>query len=190
MVKKIIKRFSSDQADSLVSAIFILPVIFFMLITTVDMGIYMANRGQIQAVARDGARTIAIMGGNGTNSSQTTLMNAYGQNRSETCENVTQNPAYKASMTVTECNVLISLDNSTGLTNVTINNVSCNPPVATAVGQKVSCEIKWQYGGIPGSAMTFVRNGGSYDKDEALRGEQTTTGSAESEVQLSEGDLR
>lgn len=181
MIKKLKERIGSDRADSLVSSVFILPVIFFMLITTVDMGIYMSNRGQIQAVARDGARTIAIMGGNGTSTQQTSLMRSYGT--TDSCKNLDLK-GIKTNGTPVECNIINGLNNTSGLVNITITSVKCNPQYTNAIGQKVNCEVKWTYGGIPGSAMTFVREGGSFNKDEALRGEQTTTGSAESEVKL------
>lgn len=182
MIKRLLERVSSDRADSLISAVFILPVIFFMLITTVDMGIYMSNRGQIQAAARDGARTIAIMGGNGTNlSDQTSLMKKYGVSGS-VCDGIKTTQAN----TPVECNVINGLNNSAGLVNITIHSVNCTPNVSTAVGEKVSCEVKWIYGGIPGSGMTFVRESGSQESDPALRGMQTTTGSGESEVKLAD----
>ena len=64
-MKRFFKSFKSDRGDSLVSFIIVVPVLLMILITSVDYGIFMLNRGQIQAVARDAARTVAIYGGNG-----------------------------------------------------------------------------------------------------------------------------
>ena len=189
MIEKMKKRVGSDRADSLVSAVFILPMLFFMLVTTVDFGIYLSNRGQIQAIARDGARTVAIMGGDGSASSSTSLEYAYGQNRSDVCKEVTDqytgtNISNKSTI---ECNVIQSLSNNANLVNVEITNVNCGPNRATAIGQKTFCEVSWKNNGIPGSAMSFTR--GQDRAGDGLGGTQVTRGSGESEVQLGAGDM-
>jgi len=187
MIKKLQDRIGSDRADSLVSAVFILPMLFFMLVTTIDFGIYMSNRGQIQAVARDGARTVAIMGGDGTSTRSTNLEFAYGQSKEEACSGI-NTEFYKgniSSLSTTECNVVSALTSQSGLVNVTIANVNCGPSVAGSIGERTYCEVNWDNGGIPGSAMSFAKGSGD---GKGLGGQHTTTGSAESEVQLTNSD--
>lgn len=189
MIKKLKKRVGSDRADSLVSAVFVLPMLFFMLVTTVDFGIYLSNRGQIQAIARDGARTVAIMGGDGDATSSTSLEYAYGQKRSDVCKKATAQYIGKNidSKSTIECNVIQSLSNNANLVNVEITNVNCGPDIARAIGEKTFCEVSWNNNGIPGSAMSFAR--GQDRAGAGLGGEQVTRGSGESEVQLGSGDM-
>lgn len=188
MIEKMKKRVGSDRADSLVSAVFVLPMLFFMLVTTVDFGIYLSNRGQIQAIARDGARTVAIMGGDGSAASSTSLEYAYGQERSVVCEKVTdQYTGNISSKTTIECNVIQSLSHNANLVNVEITDVECGPERAQAIGEKTYCAVYWKNNGIPGSAMSFTR--GQDRAGDGLGGTQITRGSGESEVQLGAGDM-
>lgn len=191
MIEKIFARTKSDKADSLVSAVIILPLMFFMLITTVDFGIYMSNRATVQAIARDGARTVAIMGGDGTVDRGTPLEASYGQSRASSCtkaqEGIASSAYIDAKSTAIECNVMSALNNSTGLVNVEVSNISCGPDSSTFIGQRAFCEITWSYGGIPGSAMSFTR---ASNGEQILGGKNTTAGSAETEVKFnSTGDL-
>lgn len=190
MMKKFFAKIKSDKADSLVSAVIILPMMFFMLITTVDFGVYMSNRATIQAVARDGARTVAIMGGDGTASTGTPLEAAYGQSRSTSCDSARKgiaSNAVKNSSSAIDCSVMGALNNSTGLVNVEISSVNCGPNISSYIGQRAFCEIKWSYGGIPGSAMSFTR---ADNGEQILAGQNTTAGSAETEVKFAgTGDL-
>lgn len=189
MIEKMKKRVGSDRADSLVSAVFVLPMLFFMLVTTVDFGIYLSNRGQIQAIARDGARTVAIMGGDGSATLSTNLEYAYGQSRSTVCKDITEQYVGKNidSKTTIECNVIKSLSNNANLVNVEVTDVKCGPLRAQAIGEKTYCAVYWKNNGIPGSAMSFTR--GQDHAGDGLGGTQITRGSGESEVQLGAGDM-
>lgn len=184
-MKNFFVKIKSDKADSLVSAVIILPMMFFMLITTVDFGVYMSNRATIQAIARDGARTVAIMGGDGTATSGTPLEAAYGQSRSSVCtsaQNGIASSAYKSSeSSAIDCSVMSAINQSTGLVNVEVSAVNCGPNASTFIGQRAYCEVKWSYGGIPGSAMSFTRGDNG---EQILGGKNTTTGSAETEVKF------
>jgi len=183
MLKKLTKKLNSDKGDSLVSTIIIFPLMIIMLVTAIDFSIYMANRGQIQGIARDGARTVAIMGGNGTNKQGTAIEAKYGNARSESCAGL-ESEAFTSKSTSIECNIIRNLENYKGLVNVEIKAVKCTPQKANFIGQRVSCEISWKYGGIPGSTMTLMRNAASFNSDPALQGLNTTAGSSESEVNL------
>lgn len=189
MIDKVKKRIGSDRADSMVSAVFVLPMLFFMLVTTVDFGIYLSNRGQIQAIARDGARTVAIMGGDGSATLSTSLEYAYGQDRATACNGAVtdQYTGNISSKTSIECNVIKSLNSNANLVNVEITNVACGPLRAEAIGEKTYCAVYWVNNGIPGSAMSFTR--GQDHAGDGLGGTQITRGSGESEVKLGASDM-
>lgn len=183
MLKKLIKRVKSEKGEALVSTIIIFPLMVIMLVTAIDFSIYMANRGQIQGVARDGARTVAIMGGNGTATQGTPIESKYGNSKTNSCAGI-ESKALKSSTTAIECNIIKGLESHNGLVNVEFQNVKCSPQKANFIGQRVTCEISWKYGGIPGSSLTLMRNAASFNEEPALRGVNTTAGSSESEVNL------
>lgn len=183
MLKKFKKRFRNERGDALVSTIIIFPLMIIMLVTAIDFSIYMANRGQVQGVARDGARTVAIMGGNGNATKGTPIEAKYGSSKEESCKDVNSD-ALKPSTTAIECNIIKGLETHKGLVNVEITGVKCSPNKANFIGQRVQCEVSWKYGGIPGSGLTLMRNGASFNEDPALKGINTTAGSSESEVNL------
>lgn len=186
MKQKILRILRSDKADSMVSAVFVIPVILVVIVTGLDFSLYMTDRAQIQGIARDGARTVAIMGGNGTSTYATPLEKSYGKTITEACGPIkSTTPAYKAlnsGSTAIECNIMDALNNSNGLVNVQVNSVKCTPSITKAIGDRVTCEIKWQYGGIPGSTLTMIRNGGI--NKNTIANESVTAASSESEVNL------
>jgi Flp pilus assembly protein TadG len=155
-----------------------------LLITMIDTSIFFSNRSQIQSAARDAARTVGIMGGNGTAAQATPIEVRYGLDRSTACARVTAGSpaaaALKSSSTPIECNLMAALSESRGLINTTFSSVTCSPTFTARVGANVKCEVQWSYGGIPGSALTLVTNA---DTEKAgVAGQQTTSVSSTSEV--------
>lgn len=145
----------SDRADSLVTAIIVSPLVVSLIITGVDFGMYMNNKSVIQAAARDGARTVAILGGN---SDSTSIAKTYGI--SDTCTSL------PVDLSNTECEIINKLSASS-LTQVSLmgkgyeaNNeegfdepVKCFPEETSGVGQSVYCEVHWMYKGLPLSSL-------------------------------------
>ena len=87
---------SKDRGDSeLVSLVLLIPLIVGILFTMIDMSVYFSNRAQIQSAARDAARTVAIMGGNGTSLSGTPIEVKYGSRRQKACEGLATNERTK-----------------------------------------------------------------------------------------------
>lgn len=178
MVKDFFKQFRSDRGDSLVSAVIVLPLIIFLIFTAIDFSLYMGNRGMIQGIARDGARTAAIMGGAGNANYVTTIEKAYGTSRSQACSGLDAASGYKDNSAI-ECDLLRNLKDSKGLVNVQVNSVTCSPEYTAYIGQRVSCEVDWEYKGVGVSGLTFI------DSTSSVK----TTGTSESEVALTQSDL-
>ena len=182
MFRKFFKRFSSDSGDSLVSAVIVFPVVIMFIVTSIDYSIYMSNRGQVQGIARDAARTVAIMGGNGNAAKATPIEKAYGQSRANACSGFTVGkaaPGYRTTSTAIECNVVRALLNQQGLVNAEITNVVCTPAAATFIGADVKCTISWKYNGIPASALGFINSNNV----------NATAGTSQSEVKFANSDL-
>lgn len=183
-MKKFLNRFRSDRADSIVSTIIVFPLMMMFIVTGVDYSVYMSDRGQVQGIARDAARTVAIMGGNGTNTKATPIQKAYGETRSSACAGINTNSgsagkAYKSTSTATECGAIKSINSQAGLVNMEVNELICTPSVTKFIGQRVSCTVTWKYKGIPGSVFSFIGSGK----------ENNTRGTSESEVQFTTDDL-
>lgn len=160
---KLFKLRRSDKGDSeLLSFMIIFPLLMFMILFLVDFSMYSMNRSTIESNARDAARTVAIMGGNGTPGNPTVLEATYGD--STACQDAGIGGGY----TNTECTVWENLGDA-GLVNTEITNVKCSPVMTKAVGQPVSCTVTWNYSGYTG----FIGNG-----------DQQTQGTSLSEVNL------
>lgn len=192
-MRKLLKKLSKDNGGSeLVSMLLISVLMISMLTTLIDVGVYMNNRALINSAARDGARTIAIMGGAGSRDSATPIENAYGLTLAETCGKVQKKGLAEdvnvSDFTPVECNILNSLNNSTGLVNVSVKDVNCTPKTTTAIGQRTSCEVKWRYNSLPGAPMGFIHlksNDPAFkDQKAGMLSNNVTTGSSESEVDL------
>lgn len=183
MLKFLKKRSKNEKGDAtLISLIVALPIVLLVLFTLIDSGLYFMNSQSISSAARDAARTVAIYGGNGNSSKYTTIEKAYSVGTK--CTSDTKK--LTASGTSTECALVDLLGSSPMLSGVKINKVSCGPPVTTGIGQDVTCTVQWDYSGIPGSAISFIK---SPTTGKSPFESNTTIGVSQSEVQLKTKDL-
>lgn len=185
MFTKLKEKFTSDRGDStLVSTILVIPLILGILITMIDVSVYFANRGQVLNMVRDGARQVAIFGGDGTATSATPLEKAYGQSRTTVCAGLSSNAvvkdAVKSTTTATECSVLRNVGTTNGLISFHVDSIVCGVAnsagnftgsATTNIGQQVGCELTWSYDSIPGSGLSFMNRAKSmgYTGAEALK---------------------
>lgn len=185
MFTKLKEKFTSDRGDStLVSTILVIPLILGILITMIDVSVYFANRGQVLNMVRDGARQVAIFGGDGTATSATPLEKAYGQSRTTVCAGLSSNPtvsaALKSTTTATECSVLRNVGTTQGLISFRVTNIQCGVAnsagdftgsATTNIGQQVGCQLTWKYDSIPGSGLSFLEKAKSmgYTDAEGLK---------------------
>jgi len=186
MMNYLNKRRKSDKADSsIVSMIILFPIVFAVMITLIDVSIYFSNRSIIQSVARDGARTIAILGGNGNATQATPLEVQYGLDRDASCAEAANGwtDAVTSTSSAVECNILSTLNMNKGLVAVDVTSVHCTPEITSSIGQRTTCTIEWSYNSVPGSALSLVREEPSYSAPPALSN-NTTTGTSESEVNM------
>ena len=154
--QKLMKRMRSDRADSsLVTFVIVMPLFFMFIVTMIDTSIYFANRAIIQQVARDGARQVAIFGGDGDATQRSPLEASYGV--TGTCATVENASTRSANQTEVECQVLARYDQGAGLTSVLVTRVDCGPSRTDAIGQMTYCDVDWTYNGIPGSTMNFIK---------------------------------
>lgn len=190
MIHNIKKRAKSDRgASEIISALFIIPLVIAILFTIIDAAMYFNNRSMVQGVARDGARSVAIMGGHGTATMATPIEKRYGISRESACSGLSDNPmvqnAFSSSSTPIECNVMQNLAKNKSLINVKVNSVKCDPSMTTSISQRTSCSVDWGYGSIPASGLLLIK----LSDGKGLAGSNINVGTAESEVSLPEGSL-
>jgi len=197
MLKRILKRMKSDRgASSLISFMLVVPLLLGAVFMTIDFTFYNANRNQVDAIARDAARTVAIYGGNGNATKATSIEKSYGMSRANACSSgrsdITDAPqkyifvnANKANMTGVECNVLAAMATSSGLTSISDKvpvTVKCGPDSAPNIGSRTFCTVKYTYDSMPGNALSFLKIRNADGTVTNPLSENTITKSSESEV--------
>lgn len=155
MAKLLARRRHSDRGDSsLVTFVLVMPLFFMFLMTLIDTSVYFVNRATVQHVARDGARQVALLAGDGTATTRTRLEESHG--RQGSCALVPDAAHRTANQTEVECQVLERYADERLLT-VTIDRVDCGPSFVVALGQETYCSVTWSNAGVPGSALNFIR---------------------------------
>lgn len=184
-----LKKIRSDRGGAeIVSAVFLVVVVVALLYTFIDFSIYFYNRSVMQSTVKETARTVAIMGGNGTATTDTPIGSRYGATRGEMCNNDVKNSPktrtaldHNGQSTPIECSGLQSFAHGNTLIGVTIRDYKCTPSMTTRIGQRVSCTVNWDYEGLPGSGMNFARL-----VDENFLTKNVTIGESSSEVAYDE----
>lgn len=188
-------RHNEMGGAEVVSLLLSLVILVSLLLATLDVSMYFLNRTQVQAGARDGARTVAIFGGSGRSGTPTPLEAAYGETGA--CDGIPVGST--GSGKNVECQVWHSLQiSSSSLMNADINKVTCgenhidsngnpigesSPGITTKIGQSTWCEVKWQYHGMPASPMNLF-SGGTNTNESILTQESTVVGTSQAEVAL------
>lgn len=200
---KKIKR-NEKGAANVVSLMLGIIILLSLMVSALDASMYFMTRSQIQAAARDGARSVAIFGGAGeagANGKITELQKAYGN--IEACNDV---PHTATNGRIVECEVYSQLTERGGmLSNGSISKVTCGPVVTEAMGTPTYCDIQWKYESLPGSPITIftsqevdssksdsplqLASQKSGRKDTVFQGTKIITGTSQSEVKLETSDL-
>lgn len=172
MLKRILKRMKSDRgASSLISFMLVVPLLLGAVFMVIDFTFYNTNRDQVNAIARDAARTVAIYGGNGNATKATSIEKSYGMSRTNACSagrsDITTSPqkyifinADRSQMTGVECNILAAMANNTGLTSISSKvpvKVKCGPDSAPNIGSRTYCTVEYTYDSMPGNALSFIK---------------------------------
>lgn len=204
MLRIIRKKLKSDRgASSLISFMLIVPLFLGLVMTTVDMSFYFSNRAQVEAIARDAARTVGIYGGDGNATQATRIEKKYGTSRTTACSiaraDIDKAPnkyifanADKKNLSAVECNVLASLALNGGLVSVASDTpviVDCGPEFTPEIGSRTYCTITYKYDGMPGAPLSFIQMRTDEGESTGLLSINKVTKSSESEVKYSKNDL-
>lgn len=181
---KLLGKLRSDKAENTITMMIAFPLLWAVIMTILDFGIFMQDRTMLVSDLREGARTVAIFGG--TDSSKNTLIKAYGT----TCEldPDIEHDAVDANTDMVGCLVANQIKNNKGYAQITISSIQCgvaNPEdlkyvddkpddpnygkitgfnedgkTSVKIGQAVSCAAHYKYQGFPGSALGLL--GGNF----------------------------
>lgn len=163
----IIKRMKSDKgASNTISFIVIIAFIMTMLVSFIDVGLYFNTKNQMQTAADNGARSVAMYGGNDTE-----VRDFRGGSTSpQELVRISIPDAYK---------------NPTANKTVVLNNVKCDvesskPGNKITAGDHVYCDVTYTYNGIAGGFGLFNLGRGKSEDSKSM----TVRGSSVSEVTI------
>lgn len=173
---KLLGKLRSDKAENTITMMIAFPLLWAVIMTILDFGVFMQDRTMLVSDLREGARTVAIFGG--TDKSKNALINAYGT----TCglESGAVLGKGNATTDMVGCLVANQIKNNKGYAQITISSIQCgiaNPTdlnykdgeitgfnedskASVKIGQAVSCAAHYKYQGFPGSALGLL--GGNF----------------------------
>lgn len=188
-------RNKSDRGDgNLISAILLLPMFFFLILTGVDMGFYFHNSNAVAESVRDGTRTAATYGHPGTSGKPSVIEKRHGAEWGEDQlqsynDGRNTDPDNNSSIlwassggdiqNSVEMQVAQQLENDS-LYSIELRNINCDRDQQSGTENvRVGCDVQWRYSGIPGSVWTLIT-------DRENNGWRVTSVSANSDVYLDE----
>lgn len=122
-------RIDSESGSSeVITTLMVIPLVLWLIFSLIDTSLYMQARSEVQNVARDGARQVAIYGGNDSRLNPDNK--AISQ---QVFDRLYQNGKCTASV----CDAPPI--------------VTCTPNATTAGGQEVGCTIEYSYRAIYGN---------------------------------------
>lgn len=147
-----IRRIKGDDGNaSTIEMIIIILILFSVVTTVIDTGLYFNNRFIITNAAQNGAKVAAVYGGSG----KTSIAEKYGLTEvSSACRSVGAN-------NVVACSVYNELASTTSTVNTVVESITCGPEKTTVLGERCYCEIVFRYKGTAGSALSLVSVFGS-----------------------------
>lgn len=168
----------SDTADStVITTVFVWPILLMMLITMVEVPILFSNRNLLQNDLRQGARTSAILGG-----VKSTLGSTYGAaNSCSTISKGVESMLASSANDAVSCVTADSIGKNSGFIAFKVFNVQCGPNQTTKVGDATYCEASFYYSGIPGGSVSLIGGAEHFGYGDAagLTSANTATGQAE-----------
>lgn len=126
-------------------------VLFMVMITVIDGGMYFNTRYVMTNAAQNGARVAAVFGGVDVNP----ISRKYG---------ITSYPAdcdRTISNSVVACTVAQELKEQKQSVAATVSKITCGPGKTSKVGDRTYCEIEYAYTSIPGSSIGLAKFAGN-----------------------------
>lgn len=193
----LLERRKSDSGDgSIITSLFLLPFVFFFLISAIDVGLYFSNEAHINNAARNASNVTSALGAVGSPAWVSYAESAYpGQATRADLTSATSDFGFTVSNTP-EYLLMQELENSQSLYRVQVEDASCavhrdrTSPSASGiqvldVGDRPYCTVEWKYDGLPLSFWGFVQ--ATNDSNGEIVPRETTASSA-SDLLISDRD--
>ncbi len=186
-MKRLASRFksalTSEKAENTITMMIAFPLLWAIIMTVLDFGIFMQNRTMLVSDLREGARTVAIFGGSNKSNA---LIAAYGTQCSggsygsySYSGNHSSGGTWNANEDFVGCLVKNQIANNRGYSQMVISDVQCgiqdkadptqvHPKGNVKIGDAVSCKAHYKYQGFPGSALGLM--GGNFMMGNSGRG--------------------
>lgn len=151
MKKLLKKRYEEKGASDIVVVLLMLPIVVWLLLSLIDVGLYFQTRTLVQNVARDAAREASIWGGN----------------------NSPLNPSSK-SVAAQARDRLWDGNQCIGANCEKAPQVSCTPNRTTNAGQTITCQVTFFPTSVaPGNPISAFQSitDGSFTIRETARSE-------------------
>lgn len=139
-IRQIVSRRDIDteeQGSDVVVTLFMIPFVLGLIFALIDVSTYFQTRSQIQNIARDGARQVALYGGQ----SKSVPLNTTGKDVVTTVKD----RVYKNGACV-----------PSGCPSGYTPTVTCGPNKATNLNQDAYCTINYRYRGFGGSLVSWL----------------------------------
>lgn len=120
------KKHTNERGD-VVQTVFMLPIAVFLLFALINLSSYFSLRAQVMDTARNGARLVALYGGNSTGA----VMNTQGK----TVDTIVLGTLWDGN----KCTLSYCTEKPV---------VSCSPTITKNAGELVTCNIKYYYSPI------------------------------------------
>lgn len=162
---------SDIGAASIITSMLLLPIMFFVIISAIDMGLYFNSQALVENAASDASRTTVLYGGAGTASHHSDRELQYGtQVTHSQLSEMGDNVGVNVSNSVEYELVNDLLGKETALFRLV--SVECGPNSLGKVGEVAYCDVEWGYDGLPVSAWGMMVSNNDI---------QTSTGNAQSQ---------
>lgn len=184
---------SSDSADaSIITSLMLLPVVFFLLISVIDVGFYFMNEATVTKAAREGAETAATLGGVGSAGFYAVAEHNYPARKSQSdLARGTNEFGFTVRNTI-EYLVAEQLVQTNSTYELHLDDVTCyvyRPEIGSrhnhrvqSLGHRPICEVSWRYDGLPLSGWGMVQS-----RDDSGEIETTLTAGVATADLLTEG---
>lgn len=126
LIQRLSKRRNESGSAEVISMIFVMPFLLFLILALVDVSLYMNTRTSVQNVTRDAVRQSANWGGTSAN----IRLNPTGLNTAQ----LIKNRLYNSS--TGKCKY-------SGCTTPPV--VTCTPAKASTAGTDISCTVTYKY---------------------------------------------
>lgn len=134
------KQSDKETGSDIVTTLFLIPLIVALLFTMIDVSTYFQTKTQVQNITRDGARTVALLGGASA----------------EISLNKEKFGGAGQSVATYVRNKLVSGDKCTISGCTTLPTVTCSPTVATSLNADATCTTVYYYQPVGGQLVEWL----------------------------------